>query len=103
MTVVSILHEGAMSDNATGDAYQFEFVSIDGDKLPLAEWRGRPVLVVNTASFCGYTSQYRDLEALWRLHHPRGPPVLPVPANDFREPGPGTAAEITQFCTAHYP
>src|SRR6266699_3221348 len=55
-----------MSDTDNGDAYQFEFVSLDGEKLPLAAWRGRPVLVVNTASFCGYTPQYRDLEALGR-------------------------------------
>jgi glutathione peroxidase len=94
--------EGAMSDSDTGDAYQFEFVSIDGDKLPLAEWRGRPVLVVNTASFCGYTPQYRDLEALWRRYQPRGLVVLGVPSNDFGEQEPGSAAEIKQFCETNY-
>jgi glutathione peroxidase len=94
--------EGAMSDSAAGDAYQFEFVSIDGDKLPLAEWRGRPVLVVNTASFCGYTPQYRDLEALWRRYQPRGLVVLGVPSNDFGEQEPGTASEIKQFCATNY-
>src|SRR4030081_720366 len=91
-----------MSDSEAGDAYQFEFASIDGDKLPLAEWRGRPVLVVNTASFCGYTSQYRDLEALWRLYQPRGLVVLGVPSNDFGEQEPGTASEIKQFCATNY-
>jgi glutathione peroxidase len=94
--------EGTMSDSETGDAYQFEFVSIDGDKLPLAEWRGRPVLVVNTASFCGYTPQYRDLEALWRRYQPRGLVVLGVPSNDFGEQEPGSAAEIKQFCETNY-
>ena len=91
-----------MSDSDTGDAYQFEFVSIDGEKLPLAEWRGRPVLVVNTASFCGYTPQYRDLEALWRRYQPRGLVVLGVPSNDFGEQEPGSAAEIKQFCETNY-
>src|SRR5258708_26694737 len=91
-----------MSDSATGDAYQFEFVSIDGDKLPLAEWRGRPVLVVNTASFCGYTPQYRDLEALWRRHQPRGLVVLGVPSNDFGGQEPGTASQIQQLCETNY-
>ena len=92
----------ATSDTETGDAYQFEFVALDGETLPLAAWRGRPVLVVNTASFCGYTSQYRDLEALWRRYRERGLIVLGVPSNDFGEQEPGTAAEIRQFCTTNY-
>ena len=92
----------ATSDTEAGDAYQFEFTSIDGDKLPLAAWRGRPVLVVNTASFCGYTPQYRDLEALYRQYHARGLVVLGVPSNDFGEQEPGTASEIKQFCETNY-
>ncbi len=91
-----------MSDPATGDAYQFEFVSLDGEKLPLAAWRGRPVLVVNTASFCGYTPQYRDLEALWRRYSARGLVVLGVPSNDFGEQEPGSAADIKKFCETNY-
>jgi len=92
----------ATSDHELGDAYQFEFTSIDGDKLPLADWRGRPVLVVNTASFCGYTPQYRDLEALYRQYQARGLVVLGVPSNDFGEQEPGSAAEIKQFCETNY-
>jgi glutathione peroxidase len=90
------------SDSDTGDAYQFEFVSLDGDKLPLAAWRGRPVLVVNVASYCGYTPQYRDLQALWRRYRERGVVVLGVPSNDFGEQEPGSAAEIRQFCEINY-
>jgi glutathione peroxidase len=91
-----------MSDAQTGNAYQFEFVSLDGDKLPLAAWRGRPVLVVNTASFCGYTPQYRDLEALWRRYGSQGLVVLGVPSNDFGQQEPGSAAEIKKFCETNY-
>jgi glutathione peroxidase len=90
------------SNQQAGDAYQFEFVSLEGEKLPLAVWRGHPVLVVNTASFCGYTPQYRDLEALWKKYRERGLVVLGVPSNDFGEQEPGTAGEIKQFCSTNY-
>src|SRR5580704_5144846 len=92
--------EAAMTD--TDDAYQFEFVSIDGERLPLDAWRGRPVLVVNTASFCGYTPQYSDLEALWQSYRDRGLVVLGVPSNDFGRQEPGSAGDIKQFCTSNY-
>ena len=88
--------------SAADNAYGFEFTSIDGEKLPLDTWRGRPVLVVNTASYCGYTSQYRDLEVLWRRYRERGLVVLGVPSNDFGQQEPGSAADIKQFCETNY-
>ncbi|MBV9551668.1 MAG: glutathione peroxidase [Alphaproteobacteria bacterium] len=87
---------------AADNAYRFEFESIDGVKLPLSAWAGHPVLVVNTASFCGYTPQYRDLEALWQQYRDKGLVVLGVPSNDFGAQEPGTAAEIKQFCETNY-
>jgi glutathione peroxidase len=92
----------AMASNDSEGAYRFEFGALDGGKLPLAAWRGKPVLVVNTASYCGYTPQYRDLEALWRQYRDHGLVVLGVPSNDFGEQEPGTAAEIKQFCESRY-
>jgi glutathione peroxidase len=95
----------AMADDAAaaGDAYGFEFVSLDGsENLPLAAWRGRPMLVVNVASYCGYTPQYRDLEAVWQRYRDRGLVVLGVPSNDFGQQEPGTAAEIRQFCETNF-
>ena len=89
-----------MSD--ADNAHRFGFTSIDGEELPLGGWRGRPVLVVNTASYCGYTPQYRDLEALWQRYRDRGLIVLGVPSNDFDQQEPGSAAEIKQFCETHY-
>jgi glutathione peroxidase len=86
------------SDNA----YRFEFTAIDGGALPLSAWAGHPVLIVNTASFCGYTPQYRDLEALWRQYRDRGLIVLGVPSNDFGAQEPGSAAEIKSFCETNY-
>jgi len=84
------------------NAHRFEFTSIDGEKLPLDAWRGRPILVVNTASFCGYTPQYRELEELWQRYRDRGLVVLGVPSNDFGQQEPGSAAEIRQFCESNY-
>jgi glutathione peroxidase len=87
---------------AAEDAYPFEFTAIDGGALPLSAWRGRPVLVVNTASYCGYTPQYQGLEALWRRYRDRGLVVLGVPSNDFGRQEPGSAAEIKEFCATNY-
>ena len=68
----------------TKDVYRFEFTSIDGDKLPFEAWRGRPVLVVNTASYCGYTPQYSDLETLWQRYRARGLVVARRAVKRFR-------------------
>jgi glutathione peroxidase len=87
-----------MSENA----HDFSFNAIDGGPLPLSGWAGHPVLVVNTASFCGYTPQYRDLEALWQKYRDRGLVVLGVPSNDFGAQEPGSAAEIKSFCETNY-
>jgi len=82
--------------------YDFAFTSIDGEPLPLAQYRGRPLLVVNTASFCGFTPQYTDLEALWQRYRGRGLVVIGVPSNDFGEQEPGSAREIKEFCETRY-
>jgi glutathione peroxidase len=79
-------------------AHDFSFPAIEGGEIKLAAWTGRPLLVVNTASFCGFTPQYRDLEALWRRYKNRGLVVLGVPSNDFGAQEPGTATEIKKFC-----
>lgn len=83
-------------------AHDFRFNSIDGGLLPLKAYKSKPVLVVNTASFCGFTPQYKDLEALWSRYRGRGLVVLGVPSNDFGEQEPGTAAEIKTFCITNY-
>lgn len=83
-------------------AHDFSFTTIDGKPLPLSAYRGRPVLVANTASRCGYTPQYADLEALWRRYRDRGLVVIAVPSNDFGRQEPGTAAEIKAFCESRF-
>jgi glutathione peroxidase len=82
-------------------AYDFEFNAIEGPKLPMANFRGKVVLLVNTASFCGFTPQYRDLEAVYEKYKDRGLVVLGVPSNDFGDQEPGTAKEIKAFCDTY--
>jgi glutathione peroxidase len=83
-------------------AFDFSFRKIDGGDLPLAQWRGKPVLVVNTASECGFTPQYADLEALWQRYRDRGFVLLGVPSNDFGAQEPGSDAAIKGFCEKNY-
>jgi glutathione peroxidase len=88
--------------NDARNAHGFAFATIDGAPLPLAEFKGKAVLVVNTASECGYTPQYKDLEALWQLYRDRGLVVLGVPCNDFGAQEPGSEQEIKSFCEVNY-
>ncbi len=83
-------------------AYDFTLTGIDGKPMPLAQFKGHPVLVVNTASECGYTPQYEELEALWNAYRDKGLVIVGVPSNDFGGQEPGTAAEIATFCKVNY-
>jgi len=83
-------------------AHDFEFRSIDGGALPLSEFKGKAVLVVNVASQCGLTPQYEGLEKLWRDRRDAGLVILGVPANDFGAQEPGTENEIKTFCETRF-
>lgn len=76
--------------------------SIGGGPLPTADYKGRVVLLVNTASQCGFTGQYKGLEELWRRYKDRGLVVLGVPSNDFGGQEPGSKEEIKRFCEATF-
>ncbi len=82
--------------------YDFTVADPSGTPQPLAEYRGKVVLVVNTASKCGFTPQYEGLEALWRQHRDAGLVVLGFPCNQFAGQEPGSAAEIANFCSTKY-
>ncbi len=87
---------------AVSSLYDFTVAASDGAPRPLAAYRGKVVLVVNTASKCGFTPQYEGLEALWRRHHEAGLVVLGFPCNQFAGQEPGSAEEIANFCTTKY-
>ena len=83
-------------------AHDFAFTAIDGRPLPMKSFKGKAVLVVNTASECGYTPQYAGLQKLWQRYKDRGLIVLGVPSNDFGGQEPGSESEIRSFCTKNY-
>ena len=82
--------------------YDLSFRSNTGDVVDLAQFRGQPLLIVNTASKCGFTPQYEGLEALHQQYAARGFSVLGFPSNDFKDQEPGTEADIKEFCTLTY-
>jgi glutathione peroxidase len=83
-------------------AYDFNARDIDGRERRLAEFAGRALLVVNVASKCGFTPQYRGLEALWRKHGARGLTVLGFPCDQFGHQEPGDDSAIKEFCSLSY-
>jgi glutathione peroxidase len=83
-------------------ATDFTFTSIDGTPLPLTTFAGRPILLVNVASACGFTPQYAGLQELHQKMEPRGLVVLGVPSNDFGAQEPGSESEIRRFCETGY-
>lgn len=95
-----------MSDSKTAPAAQgvhsFTVTTIDGKSRSLADYRGRALLIVNTASRCGFTKQYATLETLYDTYKARGFEVLAFPANDFMGQEPGSNEEIQKFCTTKY-
>ena len=83
-------------------AHQFAFQHISVGELALSAFSGGAVLIVNTASQCGFTPQYRDLQGLWERYGDKGLTVIGVPSNDFGAHEPGTETEIASFCEANY-
>jgi glutathione peroxidase len=83
-------------------AHDFTFSGIDNKPIDLKQYKGRPVLVVNVASFCGFTPQYKELQQLHETYGAKGLVVLGVPSNDFGAQEPKTEAEIAKFCETSY-
>ncbi|GGF05817.1 glutathione peroxidase [Aliidongia dinghuensis] len=89
-----------MADGKT--AYDFSFRTLQGEPFDLVRFRGRPLVVVNTASKCGFTPQYAGLTEVWRRHKDQGLVIIGVPSNDFGAQEPGEADEIASFCEINY-
>jgi len=82
--------------------YEFSLNSIDGQPAPLSAYKGKVLLLVNVASKCGFTPQYKELEAVYEKYKDKGLVVIGFPANNFMGQEPGTNAEIKEFCSRTY-
>lgn len=82
--------------------YDFKVKDAEGKEVSLSEYRGKVLLIVNTATGCGFTPQYKGLEKLYREYHDQGFEILDFPCNQFGHQAPGTDAEIGEFCTLKY-
>ncbi len=92
----------AEEDKKVTSPLDFKMKDIDGKDLDLGQFKGKVVLMVNVASFCGYTPQYQGLQALYEKYKGDGLVVIGVPANEFGRQEPGTNPEIKEFCTSRY-
>jgi len=90
------------SSFAASNLYNFTLASIDGKPMPLADFKGKVILLVNVASQCGYTPQYTALEAMYNKYKDQGFVILGFPANNFGQQEPGTNEEIKTFCSRKY-
>jgi glutathione peroxidase len=94
--------EGVRMASQSGTIYQFTLDDIDGKPVSLSQFRGKALLVVNTASFCGNTPQYADLQTMYERYRDQGFEILAFPANNFGRQEPGTNVEIKSFCYTKY-
>jgi glutathione peroxidase len=94
--------QGGQMPPQSSSIYDFTMNDIDGKPVPLSQFRGKTVLLVNTASFCGNTPQYSDLQTMYERYQSKGFEILAFPANNFGQQEPGTNEEIKGFCFTKY-
>lgn len=100
--LLALLMAQIVSAQTTTSLYDIPLKDIDGKDTSLKAYQGKVLLIVNVASKCGYTPQYKGLEALQKKYEKQGFTVLGFPCNDFRSQEPGTPEEIKQFCSSTY-
>lgn len=102
LAMFSIFSSTAQNKNTSADFYSFKSTTLQGEKINMKAYKGKVVLIVNTASKCGFTPQYEGLEKLYNLYKAKGLVILGFPCNQFASQEPGSAEEISKFCTLKY-
>jgi glutathione peroxidase len=101
-TFMTLLLVTLLAANPGKTVYDFKVKDIDGNQVDLAKYKGKVLLIVNVASMCGNTPQYKDIQALYAKYSSKGLVVLGFPANNFMGQEPGSDKEIKSFCTREY-
>jgi len=99
---IGILSAQEIKKKMDAPIYSFTMKTLEGKERSLADFKGKVMIVVNTASFCGYTPQYKDLEAVYKQYKDKGFIVIGFPANNFGKQEPGKDADIAAFCERNY-
>ena len=102
LLLVALFTVSMLTVSARNNIYKVKVVNDAGEQVSLRQYKGKVLLIVNTATRCGFTPQYKELEALYADCSSRGLEILDFPCNQFGEQAPGTIAEIHQFCTANF-
>lgn len=102
VTTVVTVAQDKPQEKAVPEVLNFKMKTLAGHDVDLSKYNGKVILMVNTASKCGYTPQYEGLQALYTKYKDKGLVLLGFPANDFGQQEPGTNAEIAEFCKANY-
>ncbi|MBQ3754120.1 MAG: nitroreductase family protein [Prevotella sp.] len=102
MTICLLAVAGVLTMSAQSSVYDFKVKDDAGKDVSLADYKGKVLLIVNTATRCGFTPQYKDLEAIYEKYRSEGLEILDFPCNQFGQQAPGTIQEIHQFCTLNY-
>ena len=92
----------SMINKVSANAYKYSFTSIDGKVINLKEFKGKPILIVNTASLCGFTNQYKDIESLHGMYKKVDLIVLGIPSNDFGNQELSSNVKVKEFCTTNF-
>ncbi|GEM_PF-1516697 len=98
----TVVNDTVIPEEPADNIYQFSVLDGNGDSVSLAQYRGQVLLVVNTATQCGYTPQYTDLERIYQLYKDSGFVILDFPCNQFGNQAPGSYDDIHGYCTSHY-
>ena len=92
----------SMTSKVTANVYQFNFNSIDGKKINLSDFKGKPIFIVNTASLCGFTYQYSDIETLYQKYKKDGVIIIGIPSNDFGNQELSSNKKVKEFCSVNF-